>query len=68
LEEEQQKSGAIRIAQHYIRLGDKEQAIRWLTLALDKPTFIVPYISVDPIYDQIRYDPRFVRLVTKVGL
>lgn len=56
----------------YARLGDKENALRWLDEAIsieDGPrAFFLPYIGVDPIYKFLRDDPRFEGILQKKDL
>ena len=60
---------ALLIGQWYCRLGDNEQALKWLAIAAEKPqTFWTPYLNVDPLYDPLRNDPRFKEILTRLGL
>ena len=52
----------------YAGLGDKEGAIGLLEKAYAAHDLQMQYLKIDPHYDSLRSDPRFVELVKKVGL
>jgi len=56
------------IASMYVGLGDKEQAFAWLTRAVEDRTWSMYLLRVEPMLDPLRGDPRFERLIQKVGL
>lgn len=57
------------IARNYLRLGDKEQGMRWLEKVFENPkTHWHPYLNVDPIYDGVRDDARFKALLKSMKL
>jgi hypothetical protein len=56
-----------RVAQSYVLLGDKEQALMWLDKAYDA-RFGLDFIKVNPTWDSIRSDPRFADLLRRMGL
>jgi serine/threonine protein kinase/tetratricopeptide (TPR) repeat protein len=49
-------------------LGEKDQAFDWLQRALDDRSTGLVYLKVDPVWDGIRGDPRFVDLQARIGL
>lgn len=51
-----------------LALGDREQALSWLTRACDEKSNLVQYLKVHPLFDPIRDDPRFTELIRRVGL
>jgi serine/threonine-protein kinase len=56
------------MAQIYALLGDADEAIPILKRLLHVPSFndITPeYMRIDPIWDPIRNDPRFVELLSE---
>ena len=58
-----------QIGTSYARAGDTELALDYLELAFDEagdPN--IPYLSVDPIFDDLRGEPRFRRLIQRLGL
>jgi tetratricopeptide (TPR) repeat protein len=52
----------------YLGLDDNEQTFVWLDQAYKEQSNIMQYIKVQPYFDPIRADPRFVDLVRRVGL
>ena len=51
----------------YIGLGDKDKAIEWLWKAYQERCFLT-WLKVEPIFDPLREDPRFIALLGKLGL
>ncbi|CDM65449.1 tetratricopeptide repeat protein [Pyrinomonas methylaliphatogenes] len=51
-----------------LRLGDAECAIEWLTHAYRNRDPSLPFIAVDPLFDPLRSDPRFISLVEAMRL
>jgi serine/threonine protein kinase/tetratricopeptide (TPR) repeat protein len=56
------------IALVYWGLGDKNQALEWLESAYGERSTFLEEITIDPVWDGLRSDPRFVALMKKVGL
>jgi tetratricopeptide (TPR) repeat protein len=56
------------IAGLYSLLGNKEQALSWLEKAYTDHSSKMLDLKVDPDFDNLREDPRFVELVQRVGL
>ena len=52
----------------YLALGDYDQAFFWCDEAYKEQSGILQWIKVDPFFDPVRNDPRFVDLVRRVGL
>jgi DNA-binding winged helix-turn-helix (wHTH) protein/TolB-like protein/Flp pilus assembly protein TadD len=52
----------------YVRLGEKEQAFKWLEKACQERNFWVNFIKIDPQLDTLRSDPRFRDLLVRVGI
>ena len=48
--------------------GMKEEALDWLEKAYDAHDPNMPYLSVDPIFDDLRDQPRFQAILKKMGL
>jgi TolB-like protein len=59
---------AWQIGTLYTRAGKKDEALEWLEKAYLAHDPNMPYISVDPIFDDIRDDPRFKDLLRKMKL
>ena len=52
----------------YLGLRDDENTFLWLNRAADEHFAPTAYIAVDPMYDPIRSDPRFIDLAKKLNL
>jgi len=57
-----------RIGTLYTRAGKNEEALVWLEKAYEAHDPNMPYISVDPIFDGLRDDPRFQELLRRMNL
>lgn len=53
---------SIHFARHYIFLNDYERAIEWLERASRERNAFSLLIGIDPLYDPLRNDTRFVKL------
>ncbi len=56
------------IAMVYVGLGDADKAFEWLDKAYDDHADYLVYLKVDPRFDSLRSDPRFEKLLQKIGL
>nr|NIO47973.1 tetratricopeptide repeat protein [Candidatus Aminicenantes bacterium] len=52
----------------YTRAGKNDEALEWLEKAYEARDGNMAYISVDPIFDGLRDDPRFKNLLRKMNL
>jgi serine/threonine-protein kinase len=52
----------------YIGLGETEKAIKWLHMALAQRCYEMVWLNVDPRWDAIRTDPRWLSVINAVGL
>jgi TolB-like protein/tetratricopeptide (TPR) repeat protein len=52
----------------YLALGDYDEAFAWFELAYQEKSETLQYLKVNPFFDPVRQDPRFVDLVRRVGL
>jgi TolB-like protein/Tfp pilus assembly protein PilF len=57
----------IIIAQEYIALGDKNEAIAWLEKAFAEEEPRLADLKVSPFFDPLRSDPRFTDLLRRIG-
>ena len=57
-----------RFAELYVRLGDHTQALNWLERACDERSARVIWIGVNPLFDGLRHEPRFVALLRRLKL
>jgi TolB-like protein/Tfp pilus assembly protein PilF len=55
------------IAVVYVGLGEKEQAFAWLDMAYKSRHIHVTYLTLEPMYDSLRSDPRFQDLVRRLN-
>jgi tetratricopeptide (TPR) repeat protein len=56
------------IALVYLGLGDRDEALDWFAKAYERRSVGFVHANVDPLFDPIRSDPRFVTLIGKLGL
>jgi serine/threonine-protein kinase len=58
----------ISLALIYVGLGDGDSAFRYLEMAREQHDFYLVYARVHFIFDPFRGDPRFLTLLSKIGL
>ena len=58
----------VYIAKVYAGLGETAEAMAWLNQALRERSDQLTGLRVDPAFDPLRTDPRFVDLLRRVGL
>jgi len=56
------------VAQIYAALNDKKQTYNWLEAAYRDRAVWMSYLAVDPVFDSIRSEDRFRRLLRRAGL
>jgi TolB-like protein/Flp pilus assembly protein TadD len=56
------------VALVYSGLGDTEQAVRWLGKAEEVRDPWITSLKIEPMFDPLRSDPRFLDLLRRVGL
>ena len=49
-------------------LGNKESALKWLEEAYEKRSNRIAFLKVNPVFDSLRYDHRFISLLARIGL
>ena len=59
---------ALYFALIYTGLGEKDEAFRWMDLAVEERTEYLIYLGAEPVADQLRNDRRFTDLAKRVGL
>ena len=52
----------------YAGLGDRDAALRWLTVAKDEHSAAFIWIRAEPMFDRLRNDPRFDALLRSLNL
>jgi hypothetical protein len=55
------------IAQIYSCLNEKDQAFQWLEKAIEVRDTNIVNLNADPLYKNLRSDPRFEELKTRIG-
>ena len=67
---EQAKKGyapPIAIASDYARLGKKNEALTWLEKTVDAHDVGATSLKIEPIWDGLRSDPRFMKLIERTN-
>jgi serine/threonine-protein kinase len=64
----QGSSVSVEIATVYTGLNDREQALRWLERAYGEQDELLGYIKIQPQWDNLRSEPRFIALLKRLGL
>jgi hypothetical protein len=52
----------------YLGLQNRDRAFDWLQRAAEARDALLCYLGVGPIYDGIRNDPRYEKLMQRIGL
>lgn len=52
----------------YFAMGEKDEAFRWLTRAFDERNPNVITLRTDPLFDDLRSDPRYLALLARLKL
>ena len=55
-----------RIGTLYTRAGKNDAAVRYLSMAYDDHDANMPYINIDPIFDDLKSHPGFQELLAKM--
>lgn len=63
-----EKVAPVNLALAWTALGDHDKAMAWLERAYADRLFLLRVITVEPGFDPLRNDPRFVDLVRRMGL
>jgi eukaryotic-like serine/threonine-protein kinase len=58
----------LNIALNYAFAGDDSETLDWLERAVDEHTPWLPELKIDPMWDTVRSQPRFIALLKKIGL
>jgi TolB-like protein/DNA-binding winged helix-turn-helix (wHTH) protein len=59
---------AYEIGLSYLRIGDRDAAIRWLNRAVDQHCVFAQWLKVNPVLDDFRSDPRYHDLLRRAKL
>jgi DNA-binding winged helix-turn-helix (wHTH) protein/TolB-like protein len=71
LSDEPSRLGHVRamdFATIYALLGDKDQALQWLEKAYDEHSTYMNFLKGEPVWDNLRSDPRFTELLRRMKL
>jgi TolB-like protein/tetratricopeptide (TPR) repeat protein len=60
--------GGFLIGAVYAALGDRDSAFRWLDEAFKAHDTFLPWMKVDPEFDNLRGDPRYDDLIRRIGI
>lgn len=52
----------------YAHAGDNDKALFWLEKAVEARCYGITYLGVNPLFDPLHSDPRFVSLLNRIGL
>ena len=56
------------LTKYYALLGDKEQALAGLEKSYEARDFLLPFLNSDPAFDDLRSEPRFQAVLSRMGL
>jgi tetratricopeptide (TPR) repeat protein len=56
------------VAAIWMGLGEKERALKWLELAYEDHAAYIPAINVEPVFEGLRSEARFQKLVRRMNL
>jgi eukaryotic-like serine/threonine-protein kinase len=68
LRKEKKQFPANELAIIYLGLGDKSNSLAWFEKAYDERFPLLPYLRVEPIFDELHREPRFVALSQRMKL
>ncbi len=61
-------SVSLGVAIVYFGLGDKDKTFEWLEKAYQNRDHSIASLAIDPLWDDLRADPRCIALLRKMGL
>jgi TolB-like protein len=61
-------SASPMIARIHLGLGEIDEAFKWLRKGIEERSYWIIFLKMDPVYDEIRSDPRFRELLLLAGL
>jgi serine/threonine-protein kinase len=59
---------AVPVATVYVGLGDNDKVFEWLQKGYDEQNVGTGYLKISPVWNNVRSDPRFTALLSKIGL
>jgi eukaryotic-like serine/threonine-protein kinase len=66
--EDLSRQSLYNVAALYSQLAEKEKTFEWLHKAFEERPYGLMFLKIDPAFDNMRSDPRFVELMKRVGL
>lgn len=57
-----------QVAKSYALLGEKGLALDWIEKSLANRDFLLPFVNTDPIFDELRTEPRYQSVLQRMGL
>jgi hypothetical protein len=67
-EEQEENYLRMDIARHYFRLGENDKGFELLERLYSRRENILLWVTVDPDFDGVRTDPRYLDLMKRLGL
>ena len=61
-------ASSFHVASRYAYIGEKDEAFEWLNRAYKERAGFLIHLKVDPNFEMLRDDPRFLELVERVGI
>jgi len=61
-------SASPMIARIHLGLGEIDETFEWLRKGIEERSYWIIFLKMDPVYDEIRSDPRFRELLLLAGL
>lgn len=68
IHETRSQNNPYNIARVYTALGENDKAVDWLNKALERKSFSIWFLRVDPFFDALHEDLRFQELLQRIGL
>lgn len=62
------KPNPLSVSRYYCFLGEKENALNWLETAFNNRSTEIPRINVNPHFDILRAEPRFLKIIHEMDL
>jgi serine/threonine protein kinase/tetratricopeptide (TPR) repeat protein len=66
--ESKSQNNPYSIARVYAALGERDKAINWLNKALERKSFSIWFLRVDPFFDALHEEPAFQELLRRIGV
>jgi serine/threonine-protein kinase len=51
----------------YVGLNEFDKAFEWFEKSYQQHNWQLSFLAVDPLFDPIRKDPRYIELLNKIG-